>query len=203
VISSIEANSQRIVGNVEDVIKKPHIVYVNKFTEATAKQFYLDFEKAHSSGQEIIPIVIDSYGGAVDSLMLMIDVIQQSAIPVATICLGKAMSCGAFLLSCGKEGYRFAGPNSRIMIHHVSAATWGKVLDMDVSIEETKRLQNVVFKLMDKNCKKKEGYFLKKLKEKDNTDWYLTPEEALSHNLINEIKIPHFKTSVEVVSELV
>ena len=81
--------------------KNPVIVRVNKFDEDSAKKFSLELAQAHNTGQKVIPVVIDSYGGQVYSLMSMISAIKHSELPIATIVEGKAMSCGAVLLSCG------------------------------------------------------------------------------------------------------
>ena len=79
--------------------KPPIIIRVNKFNEKAALEFATKVAVAHSTGQKVIPVVIDSYGGEVYSLMSMISSIESSELPVATIVEGKAMSCGAVLLS--------------------------------------------------------------------------------------------------------
>ena len=65
--------------------KNPVIIRVNKFDEDSAKKFDQDIAQAHNTGQKIVPVVIDSYGGQVYSLMGMISAIKNSDIPVATI----------------------------------------------------------------------------------------------------------------------
>ena len=80
-------------GDVALLYRSPITILVNKFTEDSAKDFKKDMFRAQNSGQKIIPIEIDSYGGEVYSLLKMIDVIKSSTVPVATICMGKAMSC--------------------------------------------------------------------------------------------------------------
>ena len=72
----------------------PVIIRVNKFDEDAASEFAAKIGLAHNTGQKIIPVVIDSYGGQVYSLMSMIAAIKASELPVATIVEGKAMSCG-------------------------------------------------------------------------------------------------------------
>ena len=96
--------------------------------------------KAQNSGQPVIPVIIDSYGGQVYSLMSMISDIKHSKIPVATIVQGKAMSCGAILFSFGTEGYRYMDPDATLMIHDVSSMEIGKVEEIKASAEETERL---------------------------------------------------------------
>ena len=106
--------------------QNPVIVVVNKFDEQAADEFRNKFSIAQSTGQNVIPVVIDSYGGQVYSLMSMISTIRSSKIPVATIAEGKAMSCGAVLLSFGQEGMRFMDPDATVMIHDVASGQHGK-----------------------------------------------------------------------------
>lgn len=177
-------------------------VYVNSFNEVAAKEFYTSFMAALKTGQSIIPIYIDSYGGYVDSIVVMMDLISSSPIPVATVAMGKAMSCGSILLSCGTEGMRFVSPTSRIMIHHMANTHEGKVPELKVSYEETERLQHAIFSKMSRNCGKPDNYFMDILKDKGNTDWYLTPEECIKHNVANHIGLPRLYTDVIIKNEM-
>ncbi len=142
-------------------------IIVNEFTQETAKKFYESFQKALDSGQNIIPIVIDSYGGSVDALVTMMELIDSSRIPVATIAVGKAMSCGAMLLACGNKGMRYVAPSSRVMMHHVSSVAWGTTPELKISVEETERLQQMIFEKVSKNSGQKKNFFLKLLKPLD------------------------------------
>ena len=101
--------------------KNPVIIRVNKFDEQSAKDFSVSIGSAHNTGQKVIPVVIDSYGGQVYSLMAMIASIKSSEIPIATIVEGKAMSCGAILFSFGEDGLRFMDRDATLMIHDVSS----------------------------------------------------------------------------------
>ena len=98
--------------------------------------------------QMVLPVVIDSYGGQVYSLMSMISDIQHSRIPVATIVQGKAMSCGAILFSFGTEGRRYMDPDATVMIHDVSSMGWGKVEEIKADAKEVERLNQKVYKMM-------------------------------------------------------
>ena len=177
-------------------------VYVNSFNEVAAKEFYTNFTAALKTGQSVIPVYIDSYGGYVDSVILMMDLIESSTVPVATIAMGKAMSCGSVLLSCGTEGMRFVAPTSRVMIHHMASTQEGKIPEIKVSYEESERLQKLMFAKMAQHCGKPDSYFLDILKEKGNTDWYLTPEECVSHNLANHVRLPRLYTDVIIRNEI-
>jgi len=181
----------------------PIVVRVNKFNEESAKEFGQKMAMAHNTGQSVIPILIDSYGGQVYSLMAMIACIKAAELPVATIIEGKAMSCGAILFSFGADGMRYMDSDSTIMIHEVSSATWGKNEEIQASAEETKRLNDKILKMMGRNCGKDEDFFLKKIHDKGHADWFIEADEALSLNLANHLRVPKLQIDVGVDIKLV
>lgn len=182
--------------SIHEIIDVPVVLTVNKFDEASAKEFRDGFNRALNTGQKIIPIVIDSYGGQVYSLMSMIGIIKSSSVPVATIATGKAMSCGALLLSCGSEGYRFMDPSSTVMVHDVSSGSFGKVEEIKADAKEVDRLNNYLYTLMAKNVGKSDDYFLKIIHERGHADWYLSADDCKSHNIVNHIRVPNFKLKI-------
>ena len=197
--STIFANQEiKTDGDVSITYRSPITVTVNKFNEESANQFKKDMVKAQNSGQKIIPVEIDSYGGEVYSLLKMIDVIKASSVPVATICIGKAMSCGAILLTFGAEGHRYMAPSSTVMIHDVSSGSWGKVEDIKTDAKEVDRLNQFVYRMMANNCGKDSEYFLKIVHEKSHADWYLDAEEAKKHNVVNHLRVPKMKLKFNV-----
>ena len=176
----------------------PVVIRVKKFDESAAKEFSEKMSKAHNTGQPVVPVIIDSYGGQVYSLMSMISDITHARIPVATIVQGKAMSCGALLFSFGKEGMRYMDPDATLMIHDVSSMTIGKVEEIKADAEETERLNQKVYKMMAKNCGHHEDYFLDIIHERGHADWFLEADECLKHNLTNHLHIPTLKIEVKV-----
>ena len=182
--------------------KSPVIIRVNKFNEDSAKKFADSMAAAHNTGQKIIPVVIDSYGGEVYSLMSMIAAINDADLPVATIVEGKAMSCGAILFSCGEEGLRFMDQNATLMIHDVSSMEWGKVEELKASAKEADRLNDKVYTMMARNCGKKDDYFLKIVDKKKHADWFLDAKESKKHNLANQVRLPTMHIDVEVNIEV-
>lgn len=173
--------------------KPPQFVYVNKFTEDSAKEFLEGMVSAQNTGQSIIPVIIDSYGGEVYSLLKMVDLIKTSRIPVATICMGKAMSCGAVLLACGSEGHRYMAPTGTVMIHDVASAAMGKVEDIKAEAKEVERLNKLIFKLMAEGSGKPTDYFSKLVHENGHADLFLDADDAKKHGLVNHIKVPKFE----------
>lgn len=178
--------------------KSPVVIRVNKFNEDAAKKFAQEMAQAHNTGQKVIPVVIDSYGGQVYSLMSMIAAIRDAELPVATIVEGKAMSCGAVLLTFGEEGLRFADPDATIMIHDVSSGGHGKIEELKADVKEAERLDDKIFTMMARNCGKKDDYFKKKVFNKKHADWFLDAAEAKKHGMINHLRMPTFRISVDV-----
>ena len=180
-------------GDINLKYKSPNIIYVNKFTEESAKEFLEAMINAQGTGQSIIPIIIDSYGGEVYSLLKMIDIIKSSTVPVATICMGKAMSCGAVLLTCGAEGHRYMAPTATVMIHDVASFAMGKVEEIKADAKESDRLNKLIFKVMADNCGKDVGYFSKLVHEHGHADWFLDADECKKHGMVNHLRIPKLK----------
>mgnify|MGYP003648401222 CR=1 FL=1 len=177
---------------------QPVIIRVNKFNEKSANEFTTKIAMAHNTGQKVIPVVIDSYGGQVYSLMTMIAAIKSSELPIATIVEGKAMSCGAILLSFGEEGLRFADPDATVMIHDVSSGGHGKIEELKADVKEAERLDEKIFTMMSRNCGKKDDYFKKKVFNKKHADWFMDAQEAKKHGLVNHLRVPKLNIKVNV-----
>ena len=181
-----------------EIKHQPVIIRVNKFDEKAAQDFNSKMASAQSTGQKVVPVVIDSYGGQVYSLMSMISAIKSSEIPVATIVEGKAMSCGAVLLSFGEQGMRFADEDATIMIHDVSSGGRGKIEELKADVAEADRLDEKIFTMMARNCGKKDDYFKKKVFNKKHADWFMDAQEAKRHGLVNHIRVPKMIVKVDV-----
>lgn len=181
--------------------------FTGEFSEDNCMKFRQELIQAENaaveSKQGVLPIVIESYGGEVYSLLACIDAINSidPSLKVATIVEGKAMSCGAVLFTCGSEGYRFAGPNATIMIHEVSSFAHGKNEEIKVSAREADRLNDKILEIMSKNCGQPKDYFSKEITSRRHADWYLDAEEAVKHNVANLIGMPKFKVSVNMSVE--
>ena len=176
----------------------PTIITVNEFTEESAKKFQDQMSVAQNSGQKVVPVEIDSFGGQVYSLMSMIAAIKASRIPVATIVQGKAMSCGAILASFGEDGLRFMDKDATLMIHDVSSYAFGKIEDLKADAREADRLNKKVYTMMARNCGKPDDYFTKLIHDKGHADWFLDAEEAKEHGLIDHIRMPEMNIKVTV-----
>ena len=182
---------------------EPVVIIVNDFNEEQANEFSLLMSSAQNTGQKVVPVIIDSFGGQAYALLSMIASIKASKIPVATIVKGKAMSCGAILSSFGEEGLRFMDKDSVLMIHDVSSSAFGKVEELKADARESERLNKKLYTMMARNCCKPDDYFLNLIHDKGHADWFLEAQEAKDHNIIQQIRLPDIKTTVNVEIELV
>lgn len=198
-IEDLEIDPRVKVREPKELLEPARIVRVNSFDEDSVKAFSTAMSAAHRTGQPVVPVIIDSYGGYVYSLMAMIDIIRSSRVPVATVIQGKAMSCGAVLFTCGTDGYRFIGPNATLMIHDVSS--WEprqKSEEIQVSAKETDRLNRKLYAIMDQNCGHKAGHSWDLVQRRGRTDWYLTPKQAVAHGYASKVGVPRLSTRVRV-----
>ena len=132
---------------------------------------------------EPIQVYIDSYGGYVYQCFGLLSVMERSQTPIHTIVTGCAMSAGFMILISGHK--RFAHKLSTPLYHQVSSGAAGTVKEMEEKLEESKRLQ----KQLEDIVKEKTDITKKRLREIFDTkkDWYMTSEEALELNVVDEI----------------
>ena len=179
-----------------DLIKTPVVVLVQQFNEQGVKDFREDMERAHSTGQPIIPILIDSYGGSVYGCLDMISMLQKASLPVYTVVNGKAMSAGAILFGMGQK--RFMAQNSTLMLHDAATYTGGKIEEIKADAKECDRLNKLIFGLIAKNVGQKENYFYNMIHEKGHADWFITSKQAKKHKLCTDIGVPALKVKISV-----
>ena len=131
-------------------------------------------------------IYINSPGGSVSAGMAIYDTMNYIKCDVSTICVGLAASMGAFLLSSGAKGKRFALPNSEIMIHQPLGGAQGQASDIEI---QARHIQNIKAKL-NKILSENTGKPLDVIEKDTDRDNYMTPDEAKEYGLIDNI----FKT---------
>ena len=194
-------SDERLIVRGDALIPPPVVIRVTDIDEEGSLTFSKDMEKAHQTGQTVIPVVIDSYGGDAYSLLSMIAQIKASRIPVLTIVEGKAMSAAAFLFSYGT--HRFMAERAILMLHDVSTTSEnGKMHEAVADATETSRLHENLFKEVAKNCGQPERHFLDGLDERKHAEWYLTARDAKANGFISTIGLPTLTTQV-IVSDIV
>ena len=187
---------------IEELLDLPVIIRVKDFTAYAVEVFDQQLQRAMNTQQPVVPVIIDSYGGQAYSVRAMVSLMEDCSKPVATIALGKAMSCGAILLGNGTKGFRFADSNATIMIHDLSSGKSGKIEELKASVNESDRLNNTIYHKLAKKCGHKDkGYFLKKMSENKQADLFLTALQAKRHGLVDHIGIPEMNVNIDVNME--
>lgn len=138
---------------------------------------------AYEDSKKDIKLYINSPGGVVYDGLAIYDTIQHIAPDVQTIGIGLQASMGAFLLSSGTKGKRFALPNSRIMIHQPSSGTTGKITDQEITLREHMFLKRRLNEILAKNT----GQKLSKVEKDVDRDYWMGAEEAKEYGLIDEV----------------
>jgi ATP-dependent Clp protease protease subunit len=160
------SNSEHNVRGTDNflTIPKPKDVFITDFDSESIKNFKEDFYAAIQTGQDIIPIYIDSPGGDVSAVLGMVDIIKSSPVPVATIALGFCASAGTILLSAGSEGYRFASKHTQLMLHDLSSGVIGKEEEIKMYTKFLDKLQEILYSIYDENTAQLKGTFKKIIK---------------------------------------
>lgn len=185
--------------NVAEYLKEFVTIRVTSFDEAGSARFSDEMSRAHMTGQDTVPIIIDSYGGYCSSLISMMSDIANSKLKTMTIVSSKAMSCGAMLACMGDPGLRYCGSEATIMIHDVAAGAFGNPNDLQAVAEEARRNQETLFRKMAKHAGHTDTeYFLDLLHKNGHSDLYLTAKEAKKHKLVDHIGVPTLNVNIDV-----
>ena len=133
--------------------------------------------------QKDISLYINSPGGSITAGMAIYDTMQYIKPDVSTICVGMAASMGAFLLSAGTKGKRFALPNSEIMIHQPSGGAAGQAADIDIQAKRIMAIKKRLNEILASNT----GQTLKKIEKDTDRDYFMTSDEAKEYGIIDEV----------------
>lgn len=130
-----------------------------------------------------IQFYINSPGGAVTAGLAIYDTMQYIKADVSTICIGLAASMGAFLLSAGAKGKRFALPNAEIMIHQPSGGFQGQATDIRIHAENILRIKDRLNEILAENT----GKPIEVIREACERDNFMTSEQAVEFGLIDKV----------------
>ena len=143
-----------------------------------AELLYLD-----SLNNNDINLYINSPGGSITSGMAIYDTMNFIKSDVSTTCVGMAASMGAFLLSCGKKGKRYALPNSEVMIHQPLGGVQGQATEIDIVAKRIINLRKKLNTILSKNTNKS----LKRIEKDTDRDYYMSSYEALDYGIIDKV----------------
>jgi len=130
-----------------------------------------------------ISLYINSPGGSITSGMAIYDTMQYIKCDVSTICVGMAASMGAFLLSAGAKGKRFALPNSEIMIHQPLGGTQGQATDIKIHADRIIKMRKKLNEILSENT----GKQLEEIERDTERDYFMSAEEAMNYGLVDKV----------------
>ena len=133
--------------------------------------------------QKDISLYINSHGGSVSAGLAIYDTMNYIKCDVSTICIGMAASMGAFLLSSGQKGKRFALANSEIMIHQPLGGAQGQASDIKIAAEHILKTKRKLNEILAKNS----GKPLAQIEHDTDRDNYLSADEAMEYGLIDKV----------------
>ena len=140
------------------------------------------FLESEDPGKDI-HMYINSPGGSVSAGLAIYDTMQYIKCDVSTICIGMAASMGAFLLSSGARGKRFALPNSEIMIHQPLGGAQGQASDIEITAREILKTKRELYEILSVHS----GVPVKKIEKDADRDYWLSAREAKDYGLIDEV----------------
>lgn len=143
-----------------------------------AQLMYLDTINSND-----ITLNIDSPGGSVKSGLSMVDTMNYIHSEIITVNTGMAASMGSILLGSGTKGKRYSLPNSKVMLHRVSAGAQGNIQDMEISMEETRKYNEILFKILSDST----GKDAKEILADTTRDLWLTAQEAKEYGIIDDV----------------
>ena len=163
---------------------KDRIVHaVGPVTDEMAQSVVAQLLHLAAEGDGDISLYINSPGGSVSAGMAIYDTMQFIGPDVATVCVGRAASMGAVLLSGGAKGKRTILPHSEVMIHQPSGGTEGQATDMVIAAEHIKRTKKMLTELLAENCGKETSEAEKDMER----DYWMNAEEALQYGIVDRI----------------
>ena len=140
------------------------------------------FMESTDRGRDI-QMYINSPGGSVYSGMAVYDTMQFITPDVATICIGMAASMGAVLMCAGTKGKRTALKHSRIMIHQPSGGIGGQASDIEITVNEIRKLKKELYEVISQHT----GKPMKQVEKDSDRDYWLTSFEAKEYGLVDEV----------------
>lgn len=128
-------------------------------------------------------LYINSPGGKVSAGLAIYDTINYIKCNVCTICIGLAASMGAFLLSSGAKGKRYALPNSEIMIHQPLGGAQGQASDIQIQAKQIQKIKSKINTILSENT----GKPLEQIEKDADRDFFMSADQALEYGIIDKI----------------
>ena len=168
---------------------KERIIFLGvEVTDASASVFIAQLLFLEGEDPEKdIHLYINSPGGSVSAGLAIYDTMQYIKCDVSTICIGMAASMGAFLLSGGAKGKRYALPNAEIMIHQPLGGAQGQATEIKIAAEHILKTRDRLNRMLAQNT----GQSLEKIEIDTERDNFMSAQEAKEYGLVDEVIARH------------
>lgn len=183
VIVEKEVNGERSYDIFSRLLKERIILLSGEIDDNMANTIVAELLYLDSLNNEDISIYINSPGGSITAGMAIYDTMNLVKSDISTICVGMAASMGAFLLSCGKKGKRYALPNSEIMIHQPLGGAQGQATEIKIAAERILKSRDKLNRILSKNT----GQNIEVISKDTERDNFMESNEALEYGLIDKI----------------
>lgn len=176
-------NSERVYDLYSRLLEDRIIFIGDEITDTSANIIISELLYLDSINHNDIHVYINSPGGSVTAGMAIYDTMNFIKSDVSTICIGMAASMGAFLLSSGTKGKRYALPNSEVMIHQPLGGAQGQATEIKIAAERILKLKDKLNKLLSDNTSQD----IKTIEHDTERDNFMSSKEALDYGLIDKI----------------
>ncbi len=176
-------NGERVYDIYSRLLKDRIIIITGEIDDLNSNIVVAELLYLDSLNNDDISIYINSPGGSVTAGMAIYDTMNFIKSDVSTICVGMAASMGAFLLSSGTKGKRYALPNSEIMIHQPLGGAQGQATEIKIAAERILKLKDKLNRILSDNT----GQHIKTVEKDTERDNFMNAEEALKYGLVDKI----------------
>ena len=184
IVVETSGRTERAYDIFSRLLKDRIVLLGSEVNDAVASLICAQLLFLESQGPEKeIYLYINSPGGSVTAGMAIYDTMNYITPPIATVCMGRAASMGAFLLSAGQKGMRYALPNSQVMIHQPLGGFQGQATDIDIHAREILRMRETLNGLLAKHT----GQPIEKIAQDTERDNFMTAEMAQAYGLVDKV----------------
>ena len=171
-----------------------YVSLIGTVDEDTSKKFCENLLSLDKQNLDFIPVFIQSPGGDVDYLLMIMHTMEMCVTPICTVCMGYAASAAAVIFCMGSENMRIMGPSAYLMFHEYSAGIEGKGSDIACQNSHFLKIDKMINKKLEKHIGLECDFF------DTSNDMFLLAKDALKWNIATHVGYPtiNFNFSVEM-----
>lgn len=183
---SVKENNTEKYYDIYSMLLKDRIIMIGEeITDPLAQVVISELLYLDSQNNEApIHIYLNTPGGSVNAGLSIVDTMNLVKAPVYTYVTGMAASMGSVIFGAGEKGFRRMLPHSRVMLHQASSGYQGNIQDMEISLEQTHKLNNLLLEMLGDFSG---GKTLEEMKQVTQRDYWMTAEESVKFGIADDI----------------